>query len=505
MTALALLPAAMLIRAGTVVPASTVPRFMLAPEAWADLGERLLADPLPLATLWAEEGAVHALFLEAPDPEAPDPEAGDAQGWGRPLIASVPVEARRYLALSTSRPGISPCERMIRDMWGIEAIRALDLRPWLDHGHWGLTAPLSPRPGPGVWPPEPPEFPGGADDEAAGLFQLGLGPVQSFTTGAAHLRLSLDGERIARLEVRLGYGHRGVVRLILGRTPLEAAMLVSRIDAQATVAHGCAFARAVEAALGWRITARAEGLRAMMLELERTALHLHHLEATARQARLDHAGQLAAWLREAVLRGCAAAFGHRMMMDAVVPGGLAATPSEAGLVALPEVLDRLEASLPELRRSLGVSMGTRPGDATAARRLSGQAMLDPALASRCVFGGPTGDAAARCRTRLDEVARSAAVVRRLLLVDPAGPVRGDPPPARDLFEPAVEGAGMAMSVHGPVWHWLRIEAGRLSALHWHDPGLPGWQALEQAAVGLELDEFRLLCASIGLSIAGADR
>ena len=481
-TPLAPLPAATLIRAGVPFPASAVQRFVLAPEAWADLAERLLVDPLPLVTLWADDGAVHALFLEAPD---------------RPLIASVPVEARRYLALSTARPGISPCERMIRDLWGFEAIRGLDLRPWLDHGTWGLTAPLSPRPGPAVWPPEPPEFPGSAEDEAAGMFQLGLGPVQTVTAGPAHLRLTLDGERIARLEVRLGYGHRGVVRLMRGRTPAEALPLVSRIDAQATVAHGCAFSRAVEAALDWRITARAEGLRTVMLELERIALQLHHLGATAREARLDHAGRLAAWLREIVLRACLASFGHRMMMDAIAPGGLAREPSEAGLAALPETLDRLDASLPELRRSLH--------DATAGRRLSGQAALSPALATRCLFGGPAGDAEERCGQRLDQVADSAVVVRRLLLADPAGPVRGDPPPARDLFEPAVEGSGMATSVHGPVWHWLRLEGGRLTALHWHDPGLPSWLALEQAAVGLELDEFRLLCASIGLSLGGADR
>ena len=484
---LAPLPAAMLIRAGSEVPTSSVPRFVLAPEAWADLAERLLVDPLPLVTLWAEEGAVHAFFLEAPESVSP----------GGPLIASVPIEARRYLALSTARPDISPCERMIRDMWGIEAIRALDLRPWLDHGQWGLTAPLSPRPGPAVWPPEPPEFLAGAEDEAAGMFQLGLGPVQSVAAGPAHLRLTLDGERIARLEVRLGYGHRGVVRLMRGRTPAEAVPLVSRIDAQATVAHQCAFARAVEAALGWRITARAEGLRTLMLELERIALHLHHLEAAARQVQLDHAARLGAWLREIVLRGCAATFGHRLMMDTVVPGGLAMAPSEAGLAALPEAINRLEASLSELRRSVC--------DAAAGRRLAGQARLSATLAARCLFGGPTGDAQTRCRIRLDQVGESVAVVRRLLLADPAGPVRGDPPSARDLFEPAQEAMGMALSVHGPVWHWLRIEGGRLAALHWHDPGMPGWLALEQAAVGLDFDGFRLLCASIGLSLAGADR
>ncbi|NPD67138.1 hypothetical protein HN018_06070 [Lichenicola cladoniae] len=496
-----------LIRAGAVVPARPWPRYRLAPEAWADLADRLATDPLRLITLWADETTVHALFLDAD---------------GDPLVASVPIELRRYLALSPARPAVSPCERMIRDLWGVEAIGALDLRPWLDHGNWGLTAPLSPRPGPAVWPPEAPEFTAMPEDERTGAFQLGLGPVQSFATGPVHLRLTLDGERIARLEVRLGYAHRGIVRLLRSRTPAEAVSLVARIDAETTVAHQSAFARAVEAAGGWRITARAEALRVVMAELERCAVHLHHLAQVARLVGLDRAGTSAGWMRQTVLAGSAAAFGHRMMMGAIVPGGLADAPAETGLAALPAVLDRLEAALP------GLAQAFRSG----ANRLSGRAGIRASVAANCVLGGPSGrasghpldvhvlpplhleaapvarlqagDAEARCRIRLDEIARSLMLARRLLLADPAGPVHRDPLPDQDLFEPASEGFGVAESAHGPVWYWIRIESGRISALHIHDPGLALWLALEQAAPGLELDGLRLLCRSLGLSVSGAD-
>lgn len=496
-----------LIRAGAVVPARPWPRYRLAPEAWADLADRLATDPLRLITLWADETTVHALFLDAD---------------GDPLVASVPIELRRYLALSPARPAISPCERMIRDLWGVEAIGALDLRPWLDHGNWGLTAPLSPRPGPAVWPPEAPEFTAMPEDERTGAFQLGLGPVQSIASGPVHLRLTLDGERIARLEVRLGYAHRGIVRLLRGRTPAEAVSLVAHIDAETTVAHQSAFARAVEAAGGWRITARAEALRVVMAELERCAVHLHHLAQVARLVGLDRAGTSAGWMRQTVLDGSAEAFGHRMMMGAIVPGGLAAGPAEIGLAALPAVLDRLEAALPGLAQSF------RSGS----NRLSGRAGIGASVASNCVLGGPSGrasdhpldvralpplhlevepvtrlragDAEARCRIRLDEIGRSLVLARRLLLADPAGPVHRDPLPDQDLFGPASEGFGVAESAHGPVWYWVRIESGRISALHIHDPGLALWLALEQAAPDLELDGLRLMCRSLGLSASGAD-
>lgn len=496
-----------LIRAGTPAPSRPWPRYRLAPEAWADLADRLVTDPLRLITLWADETTIHALFLDA---------------QGDPLVASVPIELRRYLALSPARPAISACERMIRDLWGVEAIGAVDLRPWLDHGNWGLTAPLSPRPGPAVWPPEPPEFTTVPEDHSTGVFQLGLGPVQAVAPGPVHLRLTLDGERISRLEVRLGYAHRGLVRLLRGRTPAEAVSLVAHIDAETTVAHQSAFARAVEAAGGWRITARAEALRVVMAELERCAVHLHHLAQVARLVGVDRAGTSAGWMRQTVLEACAGAFGHRMMMGAIVPGGLASVPIEAGLASLPAMLDRLDAALP------GLAQAFRAGTT----RLSSRASLSAPVAARCMVGGPAGrasghslnvrvlptlqleagpgmllqagDAEARCRIRLDEIARSLVLVRRLLLADPAGPVHRDALPGEDLFAPASEGFGVAESVHGPVWHWIRIESGRIAALHIHDPGLALWLALEQAAPGQELDELRLMCRSLGLSASGAD-
>ena len=72
---------------------------MLTEPGWADLADRLLTDPLPLVTFWADGEAVHALFLEGQD---------------SPLLASVPVVARRYQALSMARPANAVCERIRR-------------------------------------------------------------------------------------------------------------------------------------------------------------------------------------------------------------------------------------------------------------------------------------------------------------------------------------------------------------------------------------------------------
>lgn len=473
--------AAALIRAGEAMPAAPLPRHLLSLQGWAQLAASLAEDPLPLVTLWSDGRSVHALFVAGQDP----------------LVASVAVEAQRYLALSPARPAAAVCERMLRDLWGIEAMDARDLRPWLDHGAWGLTAPLAERPGPAAWPPESPEFELAPEHAAAGAFQLGIGPVQGLTSGPAHLRLTLDGERIRRAELLLGYAHRGILGAVRGRTPAEAAGLVARIDAETTVAHQAAFARAVEAAAGWRADAQTVSLRLAMGGLERIAVHLHHLARTARAAALD--GSVAGRLRELLLQACGLAFGHRMMMGAIVPCEAARAPGEAGLAALLTALDRAEAALPEAGRAL---LGT-----AAARRLGGRGRLPAAVAASLVGGAsmlPAGDAPARCRGRLDEIGAAIPLLRRLLLPDQAGsgtlgPAAAEPGPG--LLSEAV---GMADSAHGPVWHWLRLQGGRIEAMHVHDPALPLWLALEQAAVGLQQDELALLCASLGMSASGAD-
>ncbi len=454
--------AAALIRTGVAVPAARGLRYQLSEPDWAELAERLHADPLPLLTLWSDGEVVHALFLEQPD---------------RPLLASVAVDARRYLALSPARPSIAVCERIVRDLWGVEAMGARDLRPWLDHGRWGCTAPLSARPGPAAWPPEPPEFRFDAGDEAAGAFQLGIGPVQTLVDGPAQLRLTLDGERVRRLEPLLGHAHRGVAGLVRGRDPQAAAVLVARIDATASVAHQCAFARAVEAASALAVPPGLDALRQAMTELEQLAVHLHHLGRVARCAGLDAAAGTAAALREAVLAGCGDAFGHRLMLDAVVPGGVARVPDPVGLVALPTIPHRLGAGLPALRRAL----------------------LDHPAAMRRLGTGTPPNAWTRCRTRLDRIGHGLALVQRLLAEVP------EPVHLRPTGSATAEGIGSANSAAGPVWHWVRLDAGLVSSLHVHDPALQGWSMLDELARGLAVEELPLLCASLGLSCSGADQ
>ena len=240
---------------------------------------------LRFQALWADADQVYALFTR------PDP-----------LFVSAPVEAGVYAALSPARAEAALFERGITDLWGHTSANAIDPAPLLDHGDWPVLRPMLARPIPNTGTPEALEL----RPAPEGAASLRIGPVQSGLPGPALLSVALRGDRIAQLEARLGFGHRGVLALLRGRTPNEAAKLVARISATGAVAHSLAFAHAAEAALGADVPPRAIALRMALAAIERIAVTLHD----AAQVR-DALGRDPARIldqRDALLRASAIAF-----------------------------------------------------------------------------------------------------------------------------------------------------------------------------------------------------
>jgi len=487
---------AALVRAGAAAPCRPWPRFVLDPAGWRAMAAALAAEPgAELLALWADSREVHALLRDA----------------GAFLPVSVPTESGFYPTLSRARPAAAWFERMIRDLWGHNAEDGRDGRPWLDHGAWALRAPLAMRPGAGAAKPEPPEF---APPEGEQV--LPFGPVLSGFAEPACLRVSLDGERVARLEARLGYAHKGTLSLMRGKSPRAAARFAARLAGDTTVAHSIAFARAAEAASGATPPPRAVALRAVMLELERIACHLSDTRAIAEALGWATAASMLARQREAVARAAELAFGHRLMMDAVVPGGVVADLAPDGAAAIGAVAREVTAALPALAGAIAAS------DA-----LAGVGALRPAVAGALAAGGvvgrasgrdfdlrraiaeapyrpfeaalsSAGDVAARLAMRLAEIGHSAALLSELAGAPPDGGFIADPPPDSG------EGIGWAEGGRGDVWHWMRIEDGQIMASFARDPGWLAWPALEAAAAGIALADLPLLAASFGATVSGMD-
>lgn len=460
----------------------------------------LATDPdLVLVALWADTTQVHALFLV---------EAEDL-----PLMASVPVEAGAYAALSPARPGAAWFERLIHDLWGHVATGGMDGRPWLDHGLWPHSAPLSPRPGVPPALAEPPEFLPPVED---GRFQLPIGPIMGRIDDAWHLRLTLRGETVERAEARLGYTHKGTLALMRGKPPRTAARFVARLGAEATVAHSLAFAQATEAALAVSAPPRAATLRRMMLELERITVHLGDLGLLGEAVGAAGVAAACGEQRERTARELEIAFGHRMMMDCVVPGGIAADVDLEGLRAIRRGLGQAAKALPALRRLLESS--------ACLSRLTGLGMVDRTIVQAFAVGGvagrasgrrfdarllrdersvteptdATGDAAARSRLQLVEIEASLRLLGRLIETLPEGETSVALPMLSG------EGIGCAEAARGDVWHWLRLDHGQIAAAFPRDPGWALWPLAERAMQGAALEDVPAIQRSFGLTASGAD-
>jgi len=481
------------------------PRVLLTRPQWGALARALAEDDAPaLLALWADPAMVHAALL-----------AEDAL-----LLASCPAPDGRYPALSPARPGAVRFERMIHDLWGHVAEGAVDLRPWLDHGRWPVTAPLSAKPAPQAGLPPQPEF---LPVEGEGVHQIPVGPVHAGIIEPGHFRFHVQGETVARLEERLGYLHKGHIGLMLGKPVRVAAKFAARLSGDSTVAHAWAFAMAVEHALGVAPPPRALALRGVMGELERLHNHLNDWGFVCNDAAFAFPHARCGALREAVLRAAAAAFGHRLMMDRVVPGGVTDDLSPAGAAAILAALEVVEAAVPAL-------LAIYESHASLADRVVGTGIVTPALVARFAAGGPVGrasgrafdarvdaayapydasppvvpvlaqgDVDARVRIRITEIAESIRLLRALLAALPAGEL------ALPLPQRAGEGIGMVEGFRGECLHWVALDDGGLvRACFPRDPSWLQWPLLEAAIEGNIVADFPLCNKSFNCSYSGVD-
>ncbi len=149
------------------------------------------------------------------------------------------------------------------------------------------------------------------------------------------------GEDIINLEEKLGYVHKGIEKRFESFSWNEAARLAGRVSGDTTVAHCLAYSRAVEAMTGCMPPERALWLRALFLERERIANHLGDLGAICNDVAFAFLLYQFMRLKEALLRTNLKLFGHRFMMDKVVPGGVAVDIDAEGVKTILAEMDWL--------------------------------------------------------------------------------------------------------------------------------------------------------------------
>jgi len=447
---------------------------------WQNLSGKFVA-------LWTSAGQAYALF-----------DTG---------LFSTALADGAYPALSPLHPGADWFERLARDQNGHQATGGNPTRTAIEH----FRNPDGSAP----WP----EFPLPPGES---VHQIAVGPVHAAIIEPGHFRFSVHGEQVLRLQTRLGYSHKGTLAMMRGKSPRLAARFAARISGDATVAHGIAFARAAEAALALEIPPRAVYLRAVMAEIERIANHAGDIGAIAGDAGFAFLDARLAWHRECFCAAAQVAFGHRLMMDHVIPGGVAGDIKTAGADAISRALDALETELPSLTRIF-------EDYASLQDRLVGTGMIPVALAEQYAAGGfvgrasgrdtdarrspgyppydqlelavpveTDGDVGARIRIRIAELTESIRLLRRCLAEMPDGQIAAAPPAGSGM------GCAVAESFRGPVWHWLTLDAGMITDIFIADASTLHWPLLEHAAMTGIVADFPLINKSINASYSGVD-
>jgi Ni,Fe-hydrogenase III large subunit/Ni,Fe-hydrogenase III component G len=430
----------------------------------------------------------------------------------------------RYPGIADIFPAAARMQRAAYDLVGVHAEGGADHRKWLRHAAWPAgTFPLRKN------------FDSGARYESSldhypfvrvegeGVHEIPVGPVHAGTIEPGHFRFSIVGETILRLEERLGYKHKGVEKRFEALGAREGARLAARISGDSTVAYGWAYAMALESAAGIEPSPRAVALRGIALELERVANHLGDLGYLGNDVALAF-GFFQFWrLKETLLRAHREAFGHRYLMDFVIPGGVAHEPKN--MRRLLEVLNRIKTEVALLRGIYDEHAGAqdrfimagqvlpelaaRLGLTGPAARASGQPhdlrcdVPIPPYESLAVrkAGEKRGDVAARVTVRFDELAESLRLIEELAERLPAGPTEAPWKAPRT----GSRGCGWIEGWRGEVFIALEVgPEGGLERVHAHDPSWQNWPALERAVLGNIVPDFPLINKSFNLSYSGHD-
>jgi Ni,Fe-hydrogenase III large subunit/Ni,Fe-hydrogenase III component G len=431
-----------------------------------------------------------------------------------------------YPDISAIFPAAVRMQRANHDLLGMGALNAPDQRHWLRHAAWPedhfpLRKEFDLRA----------QFPNGQDDypfvsvSGDGVHEIPVGPVHAGTIEPGHFRFSIVGERVLRLEERLGYKHKGIEKLFESMNLEQGARLAGRISGDSTVTYAWAYAMAVEGMTDCLPPVRAQRLRALFLERERLANHLGDLGFLGNDAAFSFGLSQFLCLKEDVLRLNEKLFGHRYLMDRIVPGGCSVDIDSAGIEAILNEADKLETEIKALRDIYDEHAGLQDRFLTTGRvapdlaaklgltglagRASGQAWdlraqfpcapydkLEVRMATH-----RNGDVAARVTVRFEEALESLRLTRLLLDGLPVTDVRMPVPQA-----PAgTFGIGWVEGWRGEVL--VALSAGENNGIrrcHAHDPSWQNWPVLEHAILGNIVPDFPLINKSFNLSYSGQD-
>ncbi len=358
---------------------------------------------------------------------------------------------------------------------------------------------------------------------------LNMGPQHPSTHGVLRLVLVLDGETVVKCSPVIGYLHRGMEKIFENRPYMAGPRYIDNADYLSPMINETCYAGAVEQLMGLELPRRAEYIRLIVNEMERIASHLVAVGTYGLDLGAFTPVLWAFRDREQILDMFEAVSGHRFTHNYMRVGGLLYDLPKGWLQTLEAFLDQFEkVGLRELDNLL-------TGNEIFEARTQGVGYLDPQQAIAYGVTGPVargsgvpfdvrvnrpygaykeipvqiktrqeGDAFARYRVRMDEMAESVRLCRVAMANLPGGaisvrsPIAFRPPRGETYF--AVESARGEESIYmisdGSEYPYRAKLRG---------PSFVNLQVLPELVRGRKIGDVIAILGSIDIVLGDVDR
>lgn len=360
--------------------------------------------------------------------------------------------------------------------------------------------------------------------EGEGIFEVPVGPVHAGIIGPGHFRFSAAGEPIISLELRLGWTHRGIEKLLEGKSVPEAVKIFECISGDTAFGYSMAFCRAVEKVQGVDILPRSQLIRVLCLELERLYNHANDMGGIALDVGFSFPAQFASLIKETVLKLNDAVCGSRYLKGVNTIGGTLIDIDMAKSALIRTALTKIRKDFRALEAMLfkSVSFMDRADATGILRTKTARDLGITGLAARAsgigldmrkVFPGiyhslsfkmakeHTGDVAARLKVRCSEVTESLGLIQQCLEKF----ATCDSQKKKAAAEKSGVALGCVEAWRGPVLVWTRLDtAGKIERCKIVDPSFHNWEGLSYAVLGNIIPDFPLCNKSFDLSYPGND-
>ena len=313
---------------------------------------------------------------------------------------------------------------------------------------------------------------------------LAVGPFHPLQEEMEFFQLTVDGEIVTDIDVRISYNHRGIEKISETLQFDQVPYLVSRVCGICSASHPLAYVQAVEEIAGVKPPERALYVRTIINELERIHSHLLWVGLAGHFIGYDTVFMWAWKYREPVLDLLEEITGNRNNYGNVRVGGCREDIPDEAIPKILKELDKIEKKTEMLTKAVlddpvihlrlkGVGTLTKEKALQYAvvgptARASGVAIDvrhdDPyaayGLLDWKVITQPEGDVFAKAVVRLLEVFESIKIIRQGLKNIPKGPVTVE---VKQI--PPGEGCGRAEAPRGETFHYVRSDGGNRPIRH----------------------------------------